>query len=330
VRNFILESKTNNPQRGASGKKPKGIPQYTHFPSRVYLEFDAIDWSKVLPKTAECNRAVAASTDPHTAALAMLPAEEEMLKTASDILSDARRFHGSTMPRSIVKLLYAKPFKWPLSQQLAVVDTLRVLVTHPDGAEAVAEVAGANYMTGELARLQQSLPDPALRPVALLTLRGLFNALRNAPLRKLQLARADDLIDILASVVRHDHATIKFAGSALILNLAHAFLQQQKNAIASAQPGVGSAADNAADSQGPNAVHVQKLITLLASAMEQAPDTNAAFNLVVALGTCVLTAPQFLSFAKSVGFPQKATSMVNRFPSAEIREAMGEMDMIFV
>jgi hypothetical protein len=246
VRDFILAQKA---KRGPP--PPKGPPPkvYKHFPTHGYLTLDAVDWKKVAPKLAEFNAALAADSAGGGAAMALEPAELAAVAGAVPgasvvaVLGDTSRWHASTVPRAGVKALWAKAVaRWPAERLFPPLDVLRVLLCHPDGAEAVAEVAGAGFVPGLLGRLAglKDRPDKEARGAVLLLARCLFNSLRHEPTRALVAggaASASAVMDAVSDLLNHDSPPVKFAATVLLVNLVHAVTSQAAAAAAAAAKG---------------------------------------------------------------------------------------------
>ena len=188
VRNHVLELQTT--RRNSRSAEAAKLPQFRLFPMRAYVVHDEANWSKVLPKLLETSSgaAVGGSQDAAVAALALTPgAEVRAIEGLVDVLADTSHWHALEVPRPAVALLLRKTLRWPGGASFPAVDVLRMLVCHPDGAAALAEVGGAAAVGNEAARITALRDEPAARNAVLLSARMLFNCFKEPPTRNLVL-----------------------------------------------------------------------------------------------------------------------------------------------
>jgi hypothetical protein len=208
------------------------------------------------------------------------------------VLSAIARYHSSTVPVDAVRVLFRKLLRWPLDKVFPAVDVLRVLLTHPDGSEAVAAEAASAFLRQQITRIATARTSAALRPVVLLTARALGNAFASEGMRALVSAGASDLLDCTSDLLQYDNAPVKAAACTLLQNVAHLFYKQQQRAGSS--------------SSAVNPDHVDQLLALVAEGLTfvKGPEqAEAAAALLSALGTAALLGPRFAATARSLELP---------------------------
>jgi hypothetical protein len=369
VRNFVLERKAARAREGggvARRRRPAPPPPvvYTYFPTAAYITLDAVDLRKVAPKFAELNAAVGSSGEPGAA----LDAREAdaVLTGVVGVLADTARWHSSTVPRDGVRALLKAVRRWPHERAFPALDVLRVLVCHPDGAEAVAEVGGPGFVAGEVSRIAalRSRSEKELRATTLLSARALFNAARHPPTRALLMAAAPSVLDAASDLLGAGHPPLRFAAGVLMYNVAHAL-----RAAAARAGGGGAAASGGTPelvagglaASPPPPVHpalarvdpavVEQLLgvcvetaRLLAAppsptaAAAAAPgaggEDDLALKLVAVLGTVVLLGHDAAASARGLGLGEllgELTAAGGRFAGVQVvRDAVAELRPLLV
>ena len=288
VRDFILSAKAKRGDTDVGGGGGGGgavlAPRArTHFPSGAFLTLDAVDWRKVQPKLEEFNAALAAAGAP----AALSDAELGGIKALIAVLAQTSRWHATSVPLPAVRALFAKCLQqWPVAQLFPALDTLRVLLCHPEGAAAVAEAAGGGFVAGATARIAalRSRPpgDKEARAAVLLTARCLFNAWHQPPTRALLHAALPAVMDATSDLLQHEAPAVRFAGAVLLHNTAHALGAQalaawQAAATAATRPSTASSfsaaalpasASAAAAAAPPESAHVEQLLGLVVEGLQ--------------------------------------------------------------
>jgi hypothetical protein len=147
------------------------------------------------------------------------------------VLANLARYHASTVPVDAVRVLIRKLLRWPLDKVFPAVDVLRVLLTHPDGSEAVALEAGLTFVRQNTERIAAARIVPALRPVVLLTARALSNSFASDGMRAVITVGAGDVLRCANDLLQYDNAVVKLAACTLLQNISHMFQKQQQRAI---------------------------------------------------------------------------------------------------
>ena len=351
VRNFIL---TNRTGRVATRRaEASSLPKFSSFPPSGLTTLDAVpDTRKLLAKLRELNGggSVAGSPNPAVAALALTPPEFDALAALVTTLAETSRWHASEVSRGTVALLCRKPLSWPPAAVFPALDLLRVLVCHPDGAEAIAQVEGAAFIRRETARVSSLAvsgdPSPeaiaAARVPLLLCARVLLNALKEAPTRRLVLADAPAVLDAVSDLIQFPHASVLGAAALLLQNFAYVLCEQHKEAAgaaaarafaSAAAAGAGSAASAAAAGAGaaagaaaaaPDSSVVHQVLGLLVEGFRVAKEEDAALRLLCTLGTLVLMG--YGPAAKGMELFDTLSTLPSAFPGSEaVRKAVMEV-----
>jgi hypothetical protein len=226
---------------------------------------------------------------------------------------------------------------------------LKVLLTHPDGSEAAAEVAGPGLLTTLLAVVGAAIVQPASsKPAALLlATRALHNAFRFEPTRRIVAAAPvsgstargalDAVLDATSDLLSYDYAPVKNAAAVLLCNIAHYFMQQHKAAGARAEAAIAPSGDgssytsgaspgSAAAAAGPVIELVDQTLAAVLSGLSGLKDEDTAFKLLTVVGTCVLINPRFVTTAKDIELPEAIAAVPTTFPASDrIRDCATEL-----
>jgi hypothetical protein len=289
---------------------------------QAFIDLYSIDFKKVAAKLIELNSKFAGS--PHELTSAEIDSYNALVAT----LEATTRYHASVVSRPAVKLLLGKLSKWPVDALLPVVDTLRILVVHPDGAEAIKEIAGNSFVTAQLDRIRSLASSAETRAVILLTARTLFNSFRNGPTRNLLMNSCGDVMNVVADLLQHSHTTVRFAATVLLHNMANEFLVRRRAIIARETDVVaaGAGASLGVEELQPLAIDdVKQLAALVVEGFDTVTDEDAVNNLIVTLGTCASIHPEVAQFVRELNIDAKLGSLPAKFASPAIREGVVEL-----
>jgi len=271
-------------RRAAAGGGARALQ---HLPSRQFIDLSAVDWKKVLPKLLEVARA-----QPAGSAGALSAEDEAALTALVSILEQTSKWHATSAPRAGVHALLRAVRAWAPRDALPALDALRVLILHSDGARAAAEIAGEGLPAALVGVVRAAGGAPEARASTLVAARALFNCFRSEPTRRLALAPAAlaSLLDegaCVASLLAHEHATVRYAGAVLLHNVAHAALVQADAARkARDSPAPGAAAAAAPAPPALDAARVRRVVALAVAGLAGKED-DARAVLLIALGTAL-------------------------------------------
>ena len=315
VSSFVMERKM---ERAAQRQRASAIRQFTHFPATAYMELYTVDFKKVLPKLLELNGA-------RPAGEALNEGEVAAVTRLVGVLEAVTRYHATVVDRAAVRLLLSRLWAWPVAALLPVADITRILVLHSDGAAAVAEVGGARFLATVTAMLRSAKGDAAARGVVLTATRVLFNCFRHGDTRDLMGAAAGDVLDTLPDLLAYDHATVKYAATALMYNYAVMFIAQRKAKL-EAEAGAVAPLPGAPRLADPDPDRVQQLVAVVAEGLDAVADEDATYNLLVIAGTLASIAPAHATFACDLGLDAKLAATPARFPASDrIKECVIEL-----
>ncbi len=310
VRDFIFKVQAQEgdavrrKKAGGGGGAGAGAPALV--PAKPqYVDLTAVDFKKVWPKLVEVGRAQAAP-----------PAAEEeaALRAVVDVLEQTSKYHATTVPRAGVKVLLKLLRAWPPKEAFPLVDVLRVLVIHMDGAKAVAECFGAALLPALLSLVKATAPLADARPATLLAARAIFNCFRNEPTRRLVAGAGDaaqaELQDAIGALLAHEHATVRYAGAVCLHNLALAqrFAEEEARAAAAAIAAGGKAGAGAGPPPGPERV-MQSLALVSAGLAADKPDADLLTLLLLAAAAVLKAEAGAAAQARELGLPAQVQAV---------------------
>ncbi|GBG59102.1 hypothetical protein CBR_g24445 [Chara braunii] len=193
-----------------------GQTSLKHVPKRGYLYFDSAQFDGIQKKLYEFNGILAG--DSALAAHAMDSAEKERLQILIRTLQDTSRYHASTFAHADLVLL-KKLLAWPPAYLFPVLDVLRMLALHSQGATMLAEETGKakDFLLEGIV----SVSTPPVVAANLLTgARMLTNCFRYASLRSWVEQHRSEVLDSLAICCASSNKNVRLAFSTLLLNFA--------------------------------------------------------------------------------------------------------------
>ncbi|KAJ6692635.1 PHOSPHOLIPASE A-2-ACTIVATING PROTEIN [Salix purpurea] len=136
-----LDSSFRDPYTGANAYIPGGSssmsvvsakPTFKHIPKKGMLVFDVAQFDGILKKITEFHNSLL--SDPVKKDLSLSELEISRLGAVIKILKDTSHYHTSRFADADIALLLKLLKSWPLAMIFPVIDILRMLVLHPDGA----------------------------------------------------------------------------------------------------------------------------------------------------------------------------------------------------
>ncbi|CAL5329142.1 unnamed protein product [Camellia sinensis] len=107
-------------------------PTFKHIPKKGMLVFDVAQFDGILKKISEFNNALQSDLDKKSLSLTEL--EVSRLDAIVKILKDTSHYHSSRFSDVDIILLLKLLKSWPLAMMFPVIDILRMIILHPDGA----------------------------------------------------------------------------------------------------------------------------------------------------------------------------------------------------
>ncbi|PIA56526.1 hypothetical protein AQUCO_00700698v1 [Aquilegia coerulea] len=117
----------------ASGDQSK--PVFKHIPKKGMLFFDSVPCDGTLEKIAEFN--ITLQSDPKQKDLSLTKIELSRLESIVEISKDTSNYECSTFCDVDFALLLKLLISWPVSMVFPVIDVLRMVILHPNGASLV-------------------------------------------------------------------------------------------------------------------------------------------------------------------------------------------------
>ncbi|XP_074320902.1 uncharacterized protein LOC141657535 [Silene latifolia] len=243
VVDFILEStgqKTvsfdpsfRDPYTGANAYVPGGPsnknansskPVFKHIPKKGFLVFDAAQFDGILKKVSEFNNTLLSDQDQSQLSLTEL--ESSRLHAVVKILKDTSHYHSSSFADVDVVLLFKLLNSWPLSMIFPVIDILRMIILHPDGA---AKLLKHINCAGDalLEMVKKATMKPEISSNRLTGLRVLVNLFKNSCFHPWLHNHCSEVLDAFSGSYTSSSKHMQLAYSTLILNYAVLLIEKR-------------------------------------------------------------------------------------------------------
>ncbi|GKV19763.1 hypothetical protein SLEP1_g29984 [Rubroshorea leprosula] len=232
-KDFSLDPSFRDPYTGSSAYTP-GEPSYNsansakplfkHIPKKGMLIFDAAQFDKMLKKIIELNSALL--SDPDKKNLSLTELEISRLGVIIKILNDTSHYHSSSFADVDIALLLKLLKSWPLAMIFPVIDILRMIILHPDGASKLLKhVENENDVLVEM--VKRVTTDPALPPNLLTSIRAITNLFKNSPYQNWLQKHRSDIIDAFSNCVSSPNKNLQLSYSTLLLNYAVLLIEKK-------------------------------------------------------------------------------------------------------
>ncbi|XP_010254965.1 PREDICTED: phospholipase A-2-activating protein isoform X2 [Nelumbo nucifera] len=185
-RNFTLDTSFRDPYTGSSAYIPgepsiaSGVstkPVFKHIPKKGMLYFDMAQFDGILKKIAEFNNALLSDLGQNS--LALTDFELSKVEAVVKILKDTSHYHCSKFADDDIGLLMKLLKSWPHAMIFPVIDILRMIILHPDGASLLlVHVQDENDALMEMIKRVTMLP--ALPANLLTSIRALTNLFKHS------------------------------------------------------------------------------------------------------------------------------------------------------
>ncbi|XP_022763569.1 phospholipase A-2-activating protein [Durio zibethinus] len=224
-KDFSIDPTFRDPYTGSSAYVPgqpsyaSGIsakPTYKHIPKRGMLDFDAAQFDGILKKISEFNNALLADLEKKDLSLTEL--EISRLGAIVKILKDTSHYHSSSFADVDIALLLKLLKSWPLSMIFPVIDILRMIVLHPDGASILLRHVEDNDVL--MVMIMKVTKDPVLPANLLTSIRAVTNLFKNTCYYGWLQKNRSDILDAFWNCLASPNKNLQLAYSTLILNYA--------------------------------------------------------------------------------------------------------------
>lgn len=271
-RNFTPDPSFRDPYTGANAYVP-GEPSKTlgttaaqptpkHVPKKGMLAFDTAQFDGILKKISEFNSSL--QSDSERSNLSLNEAEMSRLAAIVKILKDTSHYHSSRFSDIDLALVLRLLKIWPPSMLFPVIDILRMLILHPDGADNLLKQLNSDNDT--LVELVKKVTlNPPLPANLLTSIRAVTNLFKNTSFCDWLLKNRGEILNAFSSCYLTTNKNVQLSYSTLVLNYAVLLIEKK-------------------DEEGQS----QVLSAALEIAEEESIDTDSKFRALVAIGSLML------------------------------------------
>ncbi|KNA10607.1 hypothetical protein SOVF_142770 [Spinacia oleracea] len=198
-------------------------PTFKHIPKKGVLVFDVAQFDGILKKMSEFNNALLADKD--QTQLSCTEVETSRIGAVLKILKDTSRYHSSNFADVDIELLLKLLNSWPLSMIFPVIDILRMMILHPDGASKLLKLI--NNGNDALMELIKKVTMSPVIPANILTgLRALNNLFKNTGFHQWLQFHRSEILDAFSGCYT-SNKNVQLAYSTLILNFAVLLIEKK-------------------------------------------------------------------------------------------------------
>lgn len=225
-RDFSLDTSFRDPFTGSSAYIPGETsfsvgtmvkPTYKHIPKKGMLLFETAPFDGILKKIAEFN--VSLSTEMEQKTFSLSDLELTRLSAIVNILKDTAHYHSSTFTDADIAVLFKILRSWPISMIFPVIDILRMLILHPDGASRLLKQTeqGNDVLLDILKRITEA----TVHAGNLLTfLRAITNLFKHLFFSRWLQVNCSEILDALSNCQPSFNKNVHLSYSTLVLNYA--------------------------------------------------------------------------------------------------------------
>ncbi|KAL5858141.1 hypothetical protein ACOSQ3_005599 [Xanthoceras sorbifolium] len=270
-RDFNLNPSFRDPYTGSSAYIPgepsrtsviSAKPTYKHIPKKGMLVFDAAQFDGILKKITEFNNALLSDSEKKNLSLTEL--EISRLAAVVKILKDTSHYHSSSFADVDISLLLKLLKTWPLAMIFPVIDVLRMIILHPDGARLLLKhVENENDVLMEM--IKKVTANPAISANLLTSIRAVSNLFKNSNNHNWLQKHCSEILDAFSSCYSSPNKNLQLSYTTLILNYAVLLIEKK-------------------DEEGQS----QVLSAALEIAEEENIEADSKFRALVAIGSLML------------------------------------------
>ncbi|KAL2927495.1 Phospholipase A-2-activating protein [Bienertia sinuspersici] len=222
---FSFDSSFRDPYTGSNAYVPgqtsanhavSAKPAFKHIPKKGFLVFDVAQFDGILKKLSEFNNSLL--SDENQKQLSLTDVETARIGAVIKILKDTSHYHSSSFADVDILLLLKLLNSWPLGMIFPVIDILRMVILHPDGASKLFKhINGGNDALTEI--IKKVTTKPVIPGNILTGLRALTNLFKNTCFHQWLQCHCSEILDAFSSCYT-TNKNVQFAYSTLILNFA--------------------------------------------------------------------------------------------------------------
>ncbi|KAG6779490.1 hypothetical protein NC652_011522 [Populus alba x Populus x berolinensis] len=228
-----LDSSFRDPYTGSNAYIPGGSssmsevsakPSFKHIPKKGMLVFDVAQFEGILKKLTEFNNSLLSDSDKRSLSLSEL--EISRLSAVVKILKDTSHYHTSKFADADIALLLKLLKSWPLAMIFPVIDILRMLVLHPDGATVLLKnVEDENDTLMEM--IKRVVTNPPLPPNLLTGTRVVTNLFKNSRYHYWLQKHCSEILDAFSSCYSSPNKNLQLSYATMILNYAVLLIEKK-------------------------------------------------------------------------------------------------------
>ncbi|OAY25488.1 phospholipase A-2-activating protein [Manihot esculenta] len=230
---IALDSSFRDPYTGANAYVPgqasnlpavSAKPTFKHIPKKGMLVFDVAQFDGILKKIKEFNDAFLSEPDKRNLSLSEL--DISRLGAVIKILKDTSHYHNSKFADVDIALLLKLLKSWPVDMLFPVIDVLRMIVLHPDGASVLLKHVEdeSDILMEVIKRVTINSPLP---PNILTSMRAVTNLFKNSCYYNWLLRHRSEILDAFSSCYLSPNKNLQLSYSTLILNYAVLLIQKK-------------------------------------------------------------------------------------------------------
>ncbi|KAI4295562.1 hypothetical protein L6164_035597 [Bauhinia variegata] len=224
--NITFDASFRDPYTGSSAYVPgqpshvsatHAKPTFKHIPKKGMLVFDAAQFDGIVKKITEFNKALLSNQEKQNLALTEL--DFSRLDAIVKILKDTSHYHSSKFADIDLALLLKLLRSWPLDMIFPVIDIVRMVVLHPDGAALFLKyLESDNDILMEL--IKKVTINPAIPANLLTSIRAVTNLFKNLQFYNWLQKNRSEILDAFSSSSSSPNKNLRLSYSTLILNYA--------------------------------------------------------------------------------------------------------------
>ncbi|XP_019413607.1 PREDICTED: phospholipase A-2-activating protein-like isoform X2 [Lupinus angustifolius] len=190
-------------------------PTFKHIPKKGMLVFDAAQFDGILKKITEFNNALLSDQEKQN--LSLTEPDVSRLGSIVKTLKDTSYYHSSKFADSDIALLLNLLQSWPLGVIFPVIDILRMIVLHPDGATKLHKhFETKNDILMEV--IKKVTVHPAIPANLLTSIRTITNLFKNSCYFNWLQKHCSEILDAFSSCSSSSNKNLQLSYSTLILN----------------------------------------------------------------------------------------------------------------
>lgn len=270
-RDVALDTSFCDPYTGANAYVPGGPsnisafpakPTFKHIPKKGMLIFDVAHFDGILKKISDFNNSFLSDVEKRS--ISLTDRDISRLGAVACILKDSSHYHSSRFADIDIALLLKLLKLWPPATTFPVIDLLRMIVLHPDGASMLLKhVHDKNDILMEM--IQKATTSPALQANILTSIRVVVNLFRNSSFHNWLQSHCSEILDAFSSCISSSNKNVQLSYSTLLLNYTVLLVEKK-------------------DQEGQS----QLLSASLGIAEEGNLDVDSKFRVLVAIGSLML------------------------------------------